>query len=161
MVVLRRSFLAGLGLAAAGLALGVVRKAQAAEAGAGPSAWPPVPGAGLRAGVFVHVGLDGQVTIVCHRSEMGQGVRSSLPVLIADELGADMARVTVVQGDGDKAYGDQNTDGSSSVRKRFGDLRAAGAAARMMLISAAAARWKVDPRSCEAHDHQVFHTGTR
>ncbi|RYE91629.1 MAG: xanthine dehydrogenase family protein molybdopterin-binding subunit, partial [Myxococcales bacterium] len=98
---------------------------------------------------------------VCHRSEMGQGVRSSLPVLIADELGADMARVTIVQGDGDKAYGDQNTDGSSSVRKRFGDLRAAGAAARMMLVSAAAARWKVDPGSCTARHHEVVHAASK
>ena len=81
---------------------------------------------------------DGQVVIVCHRSEMGQGVRSSLPVLIADELGADMARVTIVQADGDKAYGDQNTDGSTSIRGIYEDMRRVGATARMMLIAAAA-----------------------
>ena len=55
------------------------------------------------------------MTIVCHRSEMGQGVRSTIPVLIADELGADGARGRR-QADGDKKYGDQNTDGSSSIR---------------------------------------------
>jgi isoquinoline 1-oxidoreductase subunit beta len=154
LVLLRRSFLAGAGLAAAGLALGVAR---AAPAGAAPAAWPPVPGGGLRPGAFVHVAPDGTVTIVCHRSEMGQGVRSSLPVLIADELGADMARVKIVQGDGDKAYGDQNTDGSSSVRKQFNDLRKAGAAARTMLVAAAAKRWGVDPAACEARGHAVVH----
>ena len=71
---------------------------------------------GLNPNAFIHVGPDGIVTIVCQRSEMGQGIRSSLPVLIADELGADMARVTIRQADGDTVYGDQNTDGSNSVR---------------------------------------------
>ena len=71
---------------------------------------------GLNPNVFIHVGPDGTVTIVCHRSEMGQGIRSSLPVLIADELGAQMARVKILQADGDVAYGDQNTDGSNSIR---------------------------------------------
>ena len=69
---------------------------------------------------------DGIVTIVCHRSEMGQGIRSSLPVLIADELGAQMARVKIVQADGDKAYGDQNTDGSNSIRGIYEDMRSVG-----------------------------------
>lgn len=159
VLLLRRSFLAGFGLTAAGLALGVVHPSSAQASS--PTAWPAVPDDGMRPNAFVHLAPDGTVTIVCHRSEMGQGVRSSLPVLIADEMGADMARVKVVQGDGDKAYGDQNTDGSSSVRKPFGDLRRAGAAARMMLVSAAAARWKVDPKSCEAVGHEVRHKASK
>lgn len=158
VVLLRRSFLVGAGLSAAGLALGV---ALPRPAGATPTSWPAVPEGGLRPGAFVHVAPDGTVTIVCHRSEMGQGVRSSLPVLIADELGADMARVKIVQGDGDKAYGDQNTDGSSSVRKQFADLRKAGAAARLMLTAAAAKRWGVDPAACEARNHSVTHKASR
>ena len=85
---------------------------------------------GLNPNVFIHLAPDGIVTIVCHRSEMGQGIRSSLPVLIADELGADMARVKIVQADGDKAYGDQNTDGSNSIRGIFDDMRRVGATAR-------------------------------
>ena len=101
--------------------------------------------AGLNPNVFVHVGPDGVVTIVCHRSEMGQGIRSSLPVLIADELGAQMARVKIVQADGDKTYGDQNTDGSTSIRGIYEDMRRAGATARMMLVAAAAKRWNVAP----------------
>ncbi|WP_434388076.1 molybdopterin cofactor-binding domain-containing protein [Melittangium boletus] len=153
----RRSFLEGLGLVAAGLALELTPTNAAA---AMPTAWPPVPEAGFRPNVFVHVAPDGVVTMVCHRSEMGQGVRSSLPVLIADELGADMARVKLVQGDGDTAYGDQNTDGSSSVRKIFDELRYVGATARTMLVAVAARRWGVPASACEARDHAVFHKGS-
>ncbi|MGE6758699.1 molybdopterin cofactor-binding domain-containing protein [Corallococcus interemptor] len=156
----RRSVLEGMGLVAAGLGLEVFLPARA-HAAPMPTAMPEVPSVGLRANVFVHVAPDGVVTIVCHRSEMGQGVRSSLPVLIADELGADMAHVKVVQGDGDEAYGDQNTDGSSSVRKIFDDLRYAGATARTMLVAVAAKRWKVAPTECEARDHAVFHKGSQ
>src|SRR5437763_819668 len=64
---------------------------------------------GFDPNVFVHVATDGWVTLVCHRSEMGQGVRSTLPALLADEMGADMARVKIAQADGDKKYGDQKT----------------------------------------------------
>lgn len=160
VVLLRRSFLQGLGLAVGGLALGITSDAEAA----GKTVKPPTVAAGaepgLHANVFVHIAPDGLVTIVCHRSEMGQGVRSSLPVLIADELGADMARVKVLQADGDPAYGDQNTDGSSSVRNGFEDLRKAGATARIMLIAAAAKRWRVKPETCTARDHAVFHDGS-
>src|SRR5580692_10961979 len=99
---------------------------------------------GLTASAFVHVAPDGLVTIACARSEMGQGVRSSLPALIADELGADPARISIVQADGDGAYGNQDTDGSSSVRgDAYETLRRLGATARTMLIVAAAARWRV------------------
>ncbi|RKH96708.1 molybdopterin cofactor-binding domain-containing protein [Corallococcus sp. AB038B] len=156
----RRSVLEGMGIVAAGLGLEVFLPSRA-HAAPMPTSLPEVPTGGLRANVFVHVAPDGVVTIVCHRSEMGQGVRSSLPVLIADELGADMAHVKVVQGDGDEAYGDQNTDGSSSVRKIFDDLRYAGATARTMLVAVAAKRWKVAPTECEARDHAVFHKGSQ
>jgi len=86
--------------------------------------------------VFVHVATDGLVTLVCARSEMGQGVRSTIPALLADELGADMARVTIKQGDADKRYGDQKTDGSTSIRNGYEPLRQAGATARTMLVAA-------------------------
>jgi isoquinoline 1-oxidoreductase beta subunit len=149
-LITRRAFLEALGVGAAGLALGLsTRPAEAAPPG------------GLRANVFVHVAPDGTVTIWCARSEMGQGVRSSLPVLIADELGADMARVKLAQADGDAAYGDQNTDGSSSVRKAFDKLRLAGATARVMLVAAAAKRWRVPPSSCQATGHAVVHLPTK
>ena len=153
VVVTRRSFLAGLGLAAGGLALGV--RPRAADAG------EPAPAAGLAPHVLVHIAPDGTTTIVCHRSEMGQGIRSTLPRLIGDELGADPVRVVVVQAVGDKRYGDQNTDGSSSIRKYLDDLRGAGATARMMLVAAAAQRWKVKPATCTTRASEVVHVPTK
>jgi isoquinoline 1-oxidoreductase beta subunit len=91
---------------------------------------------------------------------MGQGVRSSLPVLIADELGVDPAHVVIVQADGDEKYGNQDTDGSSSVRIPFIALREAGATARMMLISAAAKRWRVPPSKLDTRDGSVWNGKT-
>lgn len=167
--MLRRSFLAGLGLATGGLAFGLFDgDAIAAEPpGKGAKPKPSDPAAkaaqgnGLRPNVFVHVAPDGVVTLVCHRSEMGQGIRSSLPVLLAEELGADMARVKLVQGDGDPAYGDQNTDGSTSIRDFYDDMRQVAATARVMLTAVAAKRWSVPPDTCEARDHAVHHPATK
>lgn len=163
VLVTRRSFLVGLNLAVGGIALGIYpRRGRSDEGrtGSGPRAAPPdhehAPD-GLSPNVMVHIAPDGLTTIVCHRSEMGQGVRSSLPALIAAELGARLDRVVVTQAIGDKKYGDQNTDGSSSVRNFYDDLRRAGAAARHMLIAAAARTWKVRPSTCVAEDHQVVH----
>lgn len=169
VVVTRRSFLAGLNLALGGLALAIVERRAGADEPSGAAGPGPSPDAhdqaldtpGLAPNVFVHVAPDGATTIVCHRSEMGQGVRSSLPLLIAAELGATPDRVVVRQAPGDPKYGDQNTDGSSSVRKFMDDLRRAGATARHMLIAAAARRWKVDPATCLAEDHQVVHPPTQ
>src|SRR5215218_3544616 len=150
-LIARRTFLHGLNLSVAGLSLGFFQNPKPTNEPSGSAAPKPRTSSpeaersleGLNPNVFVHVAEDGQVTIVCHRSEMGQGIRSSLPVLIADELGADMARVSIIQADGDKAYGDQNTDGSNSVRGIYEDMRRAGATARVMLIAAAAERWSV------------------
>ncbi len=152
--ITRRAFLVGLNVGLGGLALGLYRlpPAQAADAAA----------TGIDPNAFVHIASDGTVTILCARSEMGQGVRSSLPVLVADELGADLARVKVAQADGDKQYGNQNTDGSSSVRlQAFDDLRRTGATARAMLVAAAAKRWKVKPDSCTTRDHFVVHVPSK
>ncbi|HWO08767.1 MAG TPA: molybdopterin cofactor-binding domain-containing protein, partial [Polyangiaceae bacterium] len=150
----RRPFLAGLGLALGGLALeATAGKAQALLPDpAGRNAFSP--------NVFIHVAPDGWVTVVCHRSEMGQGIRSSLPVLLADELGADMAKVKIAQADGDSAYGDQNTDGSSSIRGHYDVMRRVGATARTMLVNAAAKRWGVKPETCVAREHRVTHTAS-
>ena len=90
------------------------------------------------------------VYIVAHRSEMGNGVRTSLPRILADELDADWSRVTVVQADGDAVYGSQDTDGSHSVREFFDVLREAGATARLMLVRAAAQQWGVPESQCVA-----------
>ena len=111
--------------------------------------------------VFVAIGEDGIVSIVCHRSEMGQGVRTGMPMIVADELEADWARVRVVQAPGDEArYGNQDTDGSRSTRHFFMPMRRCGAAARQMLEAAAAARWQVPVAEVQARNSEVVHTVT-
>src|SRR3979490_53082 len=121
MPISRREFVGGLLVSfAAGKAFaGKLSDASLRQAKAGD---PSEAAEGLRPNVFVHVAAGGLVTIACHRSEMGQGVRSTLPALLADELGADPARIQIVQADGDKKYGDQNTDGSSSIRGHYQEL---------------------------------------
>src|SRR5207248_10080087 len=105
---------------------------------------------------FVAIGEDGTVTIVCHRSEMGQGVRTGMPMIVADELEADWKRVRVAQAPGDqKRFGNQDTDGSRSTRHFFEPMRRCGAAARTMLEAAAAARWGVPAGEGEAQNHEV------
>src|SRR5437899_3271017 len=104
---------------------------------------------------------DGTVTIVCHRAEMGQGVRTGMPMIVADELEADWKRVRVVQATGDeRRFGNQDTDGSRSTRHFFDPMRRCGAAARTMLEAAAAARWKVPVDQVEAKNHEVVHRAT-
>ncbi|MDE3011630.1 MAG: xanthine dehydrogenase family protein molybdopterin-binding subunit [Pseudomonadota bacterium] len=108
--------------------------------------------------VYVAITPDGTVAIVCHRSEMGQGVRTGLPMIVADELDADWKHVRVVQAPGDEErYGNQDTDGSRSTRHWFMPMRRCGAAARMMLESAAAARWGVPVSEVQARLHKVVH----
>src|SRR5262252_8843466 len=108
--------------------------------------------------VFVAIGDDGTVSIVCHRSEMGQGVRTGMPMIVADELEADWKRVRVVQATGDETrYGNQDTDGSRSTRHFFAPMRRCGAAARTMLEAAAAAQWGVPVSEVEAKNHEVVH----
>ena len=107
---------------------------------------------------FVSIADDGTVTIVCHRSEMGQGVRTGMPMIVADELEADWKRVRVAQAPGDeKKYGNQDTDGSRSTRHFFDPMRRCGAAARMMLESAAAKQWGVPVSEVVAKNHEVVH----
>jgi isoquinoline 1-oxidoreductase beta subunit len=107
---------------------------------------------------FVAIGADGIITIVVHRSEMGQGVRTSMPLIVADELEADWAKVRVVQAPVDEEkYGNQDTDGSRSTRHFFGPMRRCGAAARAMLERAAAEIWRVPVGDVYAVNHEVVH----
>jgi isoquinoline 1-oxidoreductase beta subunit len=151
----RREFLGAL----SGLVLvaSVSRIAKAAEApkygaDAMPHGWRDDPL------TFIAIGEDGIVTVVVHRSEMGQGVRTGLPLIVADELEADWSKVRVIQAPADEEkYGSQDTDGSRSVRHFFDPMRRAGAAARTMLEAAAAATWNVPPSSVRAVNHEVIH----
>ncbi|EHR72101.1 aerobic-type carbon monoxide dehydrogenase, large subunit CoxL/CutL-like protein [Burkholderiales bacterium JOSHI_001] len=158
----RRRFLQGIA-AAGGLVL------VSAPIGSGHAADPPKKYGrdGMANGwvddtrVFVSIAPDGTVSIVCHRSEMGQGVRTSMPMIVADELEADWARVKVLQAPGDEPrYGNQDTDGSRSTRHFFLPMRTCGASARMMLEQAAADRWKVPVAEVQAMKHEVVHRKT-
>jgi isoquinoline 1-oxidoreductase beta subunit len=112
--------------------------------------------------LLISIAPDGTVTLVAIRSEMGTGSRTSLPMIIADELEADWARVHVVQAPGDEEkYGNQDTDGSRSLRHHIQPMRQCGAAARQMLETTAAKRWGVDPGEVVAQNHEVVHRASR
>jgi isoquinoline 1-oxidoreductase beta subunit len=154
VAVSRRAFLETLaagtafGLAAS-LTDGWVLSAQSAAAG------PWVPNA------FCAIDDDGLVSITVHRSEMGQGIRSTLATALADELGADWSRVKIIQADGDEpTYGSQNTDGSHSVTDFLTPLRQMGGTARMMLEAAAASTWNVPVAEVSTASHEVVHTAS-
>ncbi|MEZ5901487.1 MAG: molybdopterin cofactor-binding domain-containing protein [Hyphomicrobiaceae bacterium] len=107
--------------------------------------------------VFVALDKDGTVTIVAHRSEMGTGARTALPMIIADEMEADWARVKIVQAPGDEPrYGNQDTDGSRSVRHYIQPMRVIGASMKQMLETVAALKWGVDRSLCKASNHKVI-----
>jgi isoquinoline 1-oxidoreductase beta subunit len=108
--------------------------------------------------VFIAIDPSGLVTIVAHRAEMGTGSRTSLPMVIAEELEADWSRVKVVQSPGDEEkYGNQNTDGSRSMRHFIQPMRQCGASMRQMLETAAAQRWGVGVAEVQAQNHEVVH----
>ena len=111
--------------------------------------------------VYIAIDPSGLVTIITNRSEMGTGVRTSLPMVVADEMEADWSRVRVAQAPGDeKKYGNQDTDGSRSVRHYVQPMRQCGAAMRMMLEQAAATRWGVSVAEVRAENHRVIHLGS-
>ncbi len=108
--------------------------------------------------VFIAIDPSGLVTIIAHRAEMGTGSRTTLPMAVADELEADWARVKVMQSPGnEQKYGNQNTDGSRSLRHFIQPMRQCGAAMRAMLETAAAQRWNVAAAEVEAQNHEVVH----
>ncbi len=150
-MISRRGFLGGVS-ASVGAALLLRWTPSGAEAIAAAPAFAPNP--------FIAIYTNGLVRIVTHRSEMGQGVRSTLPILVADELGANVDTIEIVQGDGDEKYGDQNTDGSSSLRVPYQQLRELAAAAREMLTAAAAQQWGVPAARLVARDGAI-HDGKR
>src|SRR6202049_4510022 len=114
----------------------------------------------LNSSVYLGIDPDGTVWIVASRSEMGTTSRTTLPLVVADELDADWNRVKIEQAIGDKRYGDQFTDGSHSIRSFYDAMRDAGATARFMLIQAAAKQWGVPPAECETDLHIVVHRAT-
>ncbi|MGA7810816.1 molybdopterin cofactor-binding domain-containing protein [Bradyrhizobium sp.] len=157
--VSRRSMLKGLGITA-GLVLAapvMSRPAFAYETGAGKMPHGTV----VDPHVFVAIAPDGMVTIFAHRSEMGTGVRTSLPLIVAEEMEADWSRVHVQQAPGDEVkYGNQDTDGSRSTRHYLIPMRQIGASARAMLEAAAAKRFNVPASEVKATNHEVVHAAS-
>jgi isoquinoline 1-oxidoreductase subunit beta len=156
--VSRRNFLQGV-LSSGALVLSmrfVPERLWASEAVAGSSADEAV----LHPSVYLGVNTDGTVYIVAHRSEMGTTSRTSLPLVLAEELDADWSRVKVQQAIGDVRYGSQDTDGSHSIREFYEPMRQAGATARLMLIRAAAQEWGVPEADCTTDLHVVVHKAT-
>lgn len=111
--------------------------------------------------VFVAIAPDGTVTILAHRAEMGTGVRTSLPMVVAEEMEADWSRVKVQQAHGDeRKFGNQDTDGSRSTRHYLMPMRQIGASARAMLEAAAAKKWGVPVDEVKAANHEVLHNAS-
>ena len=142
--VSRRGFL-GTAFGAGALVLGV----QINEAEGATPAWMP--------SVYLGIEPNGTAVIVAHRSEMGTGIRTVLPMVVADELEADWKKVRIEQAIGDVKYGSQNTDGSCSIRDFYDAMREAGATARLMLEQSAAKKWNVPVGECKGQNHFVVH----
>ena len=157
--VSRRNILKGLGLTGAFVLAAPImsRPALAYETGAGKMPHGVV----VDPRVFVAIAPDGIVTIVAHRSEMGTGVRTSLPLIVAEEMEADWSRVRVQQAHGDEVkFGNQDTDGSRSTRHYLIPMRQIGASARSMLEAAAAKKWGVPVTEVKAQNHEVVHSAS-
>ena len=153
--VSRREFLGGvLSTGAFVLAAQVFPKSAFAQ---DPGVRTRAQAAALNPSVYLGIETDGTIFIITHRSEMGTGIRTSLPLVAADELDADWSFVRIEQGLGDIKYGDQNTDGSRSIRDFYDAFRTAGATARAMLVSAAAAEWKVPESELTVQSSIVIH----
>src|SRR3954453_6991333 len=158
--VSRRGVLRGLGITA-GLVLAVPVMSRRGWAAYKTGADKMPHGAVNDPRVFVSIAPNGIVTIIAARSEMGTGVRTSLPMVVADEMEADWNRVEVKQAPGDEAkYGNQDTDGSRSTRHFLIPMRQVGASARVMLEAAAAKRWGVPVSEVKAENHEIIHVPT-
>lgn len=140
----------------AGLGLGWIGVTRWREGRHAPRKQDAPPGA-LHLGALLRIAPSGEVTIVCKQAELGQGVRTTLPMLIAEELDADWPRVRIEQGDLDPAFGSQFTGASRSVAYHLAGHRRLGATARAMLVEAAARQWNVDPQACETRAGEVIH----
>ena len=146
----RRQFLKATAVGSCGLMVGISLNASANASSAKQAAE-------FNPNAFIHLQKDGCVLIYCGRCEMGQGISTALPSVVADEMEADWSRVTVEQAEGDQdKYGSQATGGSASIRTMYEPMRKAGAVAREMLVAAAAKVWATSPDNCYAENHFVI-----
>jgi isoquinoline 1-oxidoreductase beta subunit len=150
----RRDFVKIFGLTSAGIILGCNVSSDKKEF------IPASNGNSFIPNVFIQIHKDGTITLMASRSEMGQGIRTSLASAIADEMEADWKYVSVKQAVGHEKYGNQNTDGSRSVRTILEPMRKMGATAKMMLIAAAAQKWNISETDCKAENHFIINQKT-
>ncbi len=127
---------------------------------------PAEPAADFQPNAFIKIAPDGKITITVGQSEMGQGVLTSLPMIVADELEVEWEDVGFEQGPAGQAFanpllGSQITGGSSSIKAFFDPLRKSAASVREMLVMAAAQKWGVPPATCRASGGSVFHPTSR
>ena len=156
----RREFVQVSASAAGGLLISVTLPREAFADSAGASAGGGAA-TGVALGGFVEIAADGTVTIAAKNPEIGQGMKTALPLIVAEELDVPWERVRVVQADLDEArYGEQFSGGSTGISENWERLRTAGAIARLMLIEAAAARWGVAPADCTTGEGTVAHAAT-
>ncbi|MGE5220997.1 MAG: molybdopterin cofactor-binding domain-containing protein [Omnitrophica WOR_2 bacterium] len=120
----------------------------------------PAAKAEVATGIYLKIGNDGLVTITVPRSELGQGTRTALAMIVAEDLDADWSSVRIEQAPGDIAYGDQTTGGSTSISTFYSMLRLAGGVGREMMVRAAAEIWGVKREECSAEHNTVIHTAS-
>ncbi len=147
----RRDFIKGIGLATGALVIGLNTTTGLAKIVQGSQLNKISPN------IWITLYKNGETHLIAHRSEMGQGIRTSLVAILADEMEADLSRVVIQQATGDKKYGNQNTDGSRSIRTFGTTLRTAGASVKELLIQAAAKTWQLPVNECYAESHYVYH----
>ncbi len=154
----RREFLKGSAAVVGGLVIGFYLPAKGGRAYAAEAPSKPV----YPPNAFIKISADDSITVIINKSEMGQGVYTSLPMLLAEELEADWSRIRVESAPVDAVYnhtsfGMQMTGGSSSIPSSWEQLRRVGASARILLIRAAATQWGVPEKTCHALNSQVIH----
>ena len=153
----RRKFLAVTTLAGSGLMLGLALRSSG-DASAAARSQPLLHSQEVfKPNVFIRIAPDGVVTLIAKQMEVGQGVKTSLPMVLAEELEVDWKDVVVEQGDLDEAYGNQFSGASSSTPKNYQAFRVLGATARTLLVQAAAKAWGVPVRECHAALSAVHH----
>jgi isoquinoline 1-oxidoreductase subunit beta len=153
----RRVFLRQTSVGAGGLLLGVALAPAGSAVTAATAAMGAATAAAFQPSVFIRIAPSGVVTLISKQPEIGQGIKTSLPMVIAEELEVNWKDVIVVQGDLDPAYGGQTAGGSTSTPNNYDDFRRLGATARTMLVRAAARTWQLPPGECVAVDGVVHH----
>ncbi len=156
----RRDFLRKSTLAGSGLVLGFYLNVadSAAKRVAKPSTMPET--GEFKPNAFIHIAPNGTVTLISKQPEIGQGIKTSLPMIIAEELEVNWKDVVIVQGDLDPIYGSQSAGGSRSTPTNYEEFHRLGATARTLLIQAAAETWKIPVSELSAHDSAVHHPST-